>query len=518
MLAKLIAVGPHDDLNSAYDALVLVGNHIPQHVDGPLGDHLRRVASIDAGFNNSTQILVTDLAPASRLVVSPTGPLDRDQDDVRRIADAARAGLRQARSAGARRPALRFINTPQSGEFVHSMAVGLLGALGGLWEPLEAREHLGDDSCEPITEIGVSFSAGVDEARILHWVSAVEAGRRLARDMAGTEPERMAPIRMAELCEQAFTGVDVQVTIQDDVTAIQRDYPLMASVARASIPVPRHHPRVIRLEFEGEGPIQETLFFAGKGVSYDTGGADLKAGGHMAGMSRDKGGAAAVAGFLLTVGLLKPKGLRVVAEIGAVRNSIGAESFVTDEIITAHSGTRVRIGNTDAEGRLVMADLLSHLREEALEAVNPRLFTLATLTGHAGRAVGTYSIAMDNGPARSAGIAESLFKEGDLWGDCFALSRLRREDFEIVAPRTRADDVLSCNNLPSSGTPRGHQFPMAFLISAAGLTGHGRNAEKPLAYTHLDIGGSGVENGDWQHGAPTAAPIVALAGRWLYER
>jgi len=328
----------------------------------------------------------------------------------------------------------------------------------------------------------------------------------------------MAPIRMAELCEQAFTGVDVQVTIQDDVTAIQRDYPLMASVARASIPVPRHHPRVIRLEFEGEGPIQETLFFAGKGVSYDTGGADLKAGGHMAGMSRDKGGAAAVAGFLLTVGLLKPKGLRVVAEIGAVRNSIGAESFVTDEIITAHSGTRVRIGNTDAEGRLVMADLLSHLREEALEAVNPRLFTLATLTGHAGRAVGTYSIAMDNGPARSAGIAESLFKEGDLWGDCFALSRLRREDFEIVAPRTRADDVLSCNNLPSSGTPRGHQFPMAFLISAAGLTGHGRNAEKPLAYTHLDIGGSGVENGDWQHGAPTAAPIVALAGRWLYER
>ncbi len=518
MLAKLIDVGPNDELDSGYDALVLVGNNIPHHLDGPLGDHLRRVASVDAGFNKTTQVLVTDLAPASRLIVSPTGPLDRDQDDVRRIADAARSGLRHARDAGARRPALRFINTPQNGEHVHSVPVGLLGALGGLWEPLEAREHLGEDSCEPITEIGVSFPAGLDNARILRWVSAVEAGRRLARDMAGTEPERMAPIRMADLCEEAFANVDVQVTINKDVAAIRRDYPLLASVARASIPVPRHHPRIIRLEYQGEGPIQETLFFAGKGVSYDTGGADLKAGGHMAGMSRDKGGAAAVAGLLLTVGLLKPKGLRIVAEIGAVRNSIGAESFVTDEILTAHSGTRVRIGNTDAEGRLVLADLLSHLREEALEAINPRLFTLATLTGHAGLAVGTYSIAIDNGPARAAGIAESLFKEGDLWGDCFALSRLRREDFDVVAPRTRADDVLSCNNLPSSGTPRGHQFPMAFLITAAGLTAHGRDGERPLAYTHLDIGGSGVENGDWQHGNPTAAPIVALAGRWLYER
>lgn len=120
---------------------------------------------------------------------------------------------------------------------------------------------------------------------------------------------------------------------------------MLSAVARASFAVARHQPRVVKLEYRGEGDIQHNYFFAGKGVVYDTGGADLKVGGAMAGMSRDKGGAAAVAGLMKTLSLLKPKGIRVVAELGLVRNSIGSEAFVTDEIITAHSGVRVRIGN-----------------------------------------------------------------------------------------------------------------------------------------------------------------------------
>ena len=113
------------------------------------------------------------------------------------------------------------------------------------------------------------------------------------------------------------------------------------------------------------------------------------------------------------------------------------------------------------------------------------------------------------------GVSEALFEAGERSGDCFERSRLRREDYAFVAPRTLADDVLSCNNEPSSTTPRGHQFPMAFLVKAAGLEAHGHFSEAPLAYTHLDIGGSGVEGGDWQHGRPTAAPVLAWAEAWL---
>lgn len=230
----------------------------------------------------------------------------------------------------------------------------------------------------------------------------------------------------------------------------------------------------------------------------------------MAGMSRDKGGAAAVAGLIWAAAKLKLPGVRLIAELGVVRNSIGSDAFVTDEIITSHAGVRVRIGNTDAEGRLVLADLLSHLRERAAKCTRPHIATLATLTGHAGRAVGPYNIALDNGPARDVAFADQLARIGDQWGDPFEVSRLRREDFDFVAPRSKADDVLSCNNLPSSGTARGHQFPMAFLAIASGLVRHGNDSKSPLPFTHIDIGGSATETGDWQHGRPSGRPVVTL--------
>lgn len=78
----------------------------------------------------------------------------------------------------------------------------------------------------------------------------------------------------------------------------------------------------------------------------------------MAGMSRDKCGAAAVAGFMQVVSQLKPKGVRIIGALCLARNSVGENCYVSDEVITARSKARVRIGNTDAEGRMVMADVL----------------------------------------------------------------------------------------------------------------------------------------------------------------
>lgn len=130
----------------------------------------------------------------------------------------------------------------------------------------------------------------------------------------------------------------------------------------------------------------------GKGITYDTGGADLKVGGHMSGMSRDKGGAAAVAGFFKVLSLLKPAGLHVRGYLAMVRNNISSNSYVADEIITSRAGRRIRIGNTDAEGRMVMTDILCEAKEDALKAVNPFIYTIATLTGHVCRVYGTFTV------------------------------------------------------------------------------------------------------------------------------
>ena len=447
-------------------------------------------------------------------MLSAIASLDKDGDDVRRVAEAARAGVERARAAGAKAPLLVVGKLPQDPTLEHAVPVAALGALAGLWEPLEAREALGAD-VEPVVRLGLASLDGGVSNETARWVEAVEGGRRLTRDLAGTNPERMAPPRFAAACQQAFDDLPVDVDVVDDLATLEKDYPLLYAVGRASTHVERHRPCVVRLSYTGEGPTTQTVLIAGKGVTYDTGGADLKTGGHMAGMSRDKGGAAAAAGLVHAIASLRPKGIKVVAELGLVRNSIGADALVADEIITTHAGVRVRIGNTDAEGRLVMAECLSHLREVALQAAhdeeNPHLFTVATLTGHAQLAVGPYSVAIDNRAARRAKTADRLFEQGELWGDPFEISTLRREDWSFIDPRTKADDVINCNNGPSSQTPRGHQFPAAFLAIASGLAAHcHKSSEQPLAYTHIDIAGSGVEGGDWQHGRPTAAPVVAM--------
>ena len=496
------------------DAVVVVSPDVGCSCCATLDAILRATAGVDQRLGKEAVLLHHPDAAGGRLIHAPTGSLQADFADVRNFSDAAAKGIHLAAAAGAIKPVLLVEGVPAGADFARALEAAFLGACQVLWQPLEAREAHGEAQMEPVQSITLLDLAQQVDTQFL---SALEAGRRLTRDLAGTEPERMAPPKFASHCVAALAGSSVSVSVVEDQDEIAAAYPLLAAVARASQAVPRHQPRVIQMHYEGSGPIERTLYLVGKAVTFDTGGADLKVGGHMAGMSRDKGGGAAVAGFMQAVAELKPRGLKVVAFIAAVRNSIGADAFVSDEIITSHAGVRVRIANTDAEGRLAMADSLSHCREQAVEAHNPQLMTIATLTGHAALTVGPYTAVVENGAARKTGLALSLAEAGDHWGDCMEVNRSRREEWHTNRNRSAADDVVSANNGPSVNAARGHQFPMAFLSKASGLDEHGQRSENPLPYAHIDIAGSSVENGDWQHGKPTAAPVVALAARYLTD-
>lgn len=220
-----------------------------------------------------------------------------------------------------------------------------------------------------------SLSETVQLAEIL------ENGRGVARDIGGGDPERMAPPRVEEYVRKLFDRNDspIKIEVISDVNIFEKEYPCFAAVNRAAsgnytnffnflkilinfiffiLVIERHRGRIIYLRYEPEGEITRTLGLVGKGITYDTGGADIKANGVMAGMSRDKCGAAAVAGFMQVVSLLKPKGVRIIGAMCLARNSVGENCYVADEVITARSKARVRVGNTDAEGRMVMADVL----------------------------------------------------------------------------------------------------------------------------------------------------------------
>ncbi|SFC36424.1 M17 family metallopeptidase [Pseudoalteromonas denitrificans] len=496
--------------SSKFDSLIIIANDFTKIANDELNTTVHALSLLDSRIGKQVVVTICDQVPGKRLILMPTGKLNRDYDDVRRYFDAAKKAVVEAKATGSINPAIYLVDAPSNSVYQNAVTVAYLGACQALWQPLEAREHLGE-SIEPIQNIGL---VGATQASC-DYVKAIAAGQYAARDLCGTEPERMAPPKFAQYCETLFANSNVSVEVISDFDEINKNYPMMATVARASMAVKRHHPRVVKLTYSPEGEINKTLLFVGKGLVYDTGGADLKVGGHMSGMSRDKGGAASVAGFVKSVSDYQAKGVKVVAYLTVVRNSIGSDCFVPDEIITTREGVRVRIGNTDAEGRLAMGDLLSEIKDLAKTEVKPEIFTVATLTGHAARAMGPYAALVENGPARNAKISRNIADNGDLWADGAEVSRSRREDYDFIQPHTLADDVLSSNNAPSAVTARGHQFPMAFLAIASGLDKHGNDSSMPIPYVHIDIAGNGVEGGDWQHGKPTAASVASLFATYI---
>ena len=126
------------------------------------------------------------------------------------------------------------------------------------------------------------------------------------------------------------------------------------------------------------------------------------------------------------------------------------------------AGVRLRVGNTDAEGRMVMLDVLAHMKEKALTEINPHLFTIATLTGAAVRAFGPYTGVMDNGPAKKENFASKLQETGELYGDMFEISNIRKDEFEYIKDKTGDyGEILQIGKGNSKN--RGQIYPAAFL-------------------------------------------------------
>ncbi|MDS9466674.1 leucyl aminopeptidase family protein [Paracoccus sp. MBLB3053] len=215
---------------------------------------------------------------------------------------------------------------------------------------------------------------GVDGDRVI----ALAAGEYLARDLINTPASDMGPDELERAaCELAERhGASVSITKGEALLA--QDFPMIHAVGRAAA----QEPRLIDLVFPGSGP---QLTLVGKGVCFDTGGLDIKPPSSMAIMKKDMGGAANVLGLaetLARLGLTRNMRLRVL--IPAVENAISANAFRPGDILTSRKGLTVEVNNTDAEGRLVLADALALADEERPEL----LISMATLTGAARVALG----------------------------------------------------------------------------------------------------------------------------------
>ncbi|MBX9683299.1 MAG: leucyl aminopeptidase family protein [Hyphomicrobium sp.] len=213
----------------------------------------------------------------------------------------------------------------------------------------------------------------LDAARITNTVEAVWLGR----DLINTPASDMGPdeIEAAARALAARHGASITVIKGDDLLA--QNFPMIHAVGRAS---PRA-PRLVDLSWGPENGRRVTL--VGKGITFDTGGLDIKPSSGMLLMKKDMGGAATALSLAhMIMGQKLPCRLRVL--LAVAENSISGDAFRPGDILNSRAGTTVEIGNTDAEGRLVLADALTL----ADEATPDSIFVFATLTGAARSALG----------------------------------------------------------------------------------------------------------------------------------
>lgn len=214
--------------------------------------------------------------------------------------------------------------------------------------------------------------SGVDATKI----EALAAGECLTRDLINTPASDMGPDELEAAAKSLADQHRATFSVIAGDALLKQNFPMIHTVGRAS---PRA-PRLIDIAWGDKGP---KLTLVGKGVCFDTGGLNLKPGASMGLMKKDMGGAATVLGLAHMIMALKvPVQLRVL--IPAVENSVDGSAFRPGDVLTSRKGLTVEINNTDAEGRLVLADALAL----ADEGKPDHIISMATLTGAARVAVG----------------------------------------------------------------------------------------------------------------------------------
>lgn len=213
---------------------------------------------------------------------------------------------------------------------------------------------------------------GVDGER----VSIMAEAEFLTRDLINTPASDMGPQELETATRALAKRHNAKITVTTGEALLADNFPMIHTVGRAS----DRAPRLIDMSRGNRGP---RITLVGKGVCFDTGGLNLKPGSSMGLMKKDMGGAANVLGL---AHMIMASGLQVRLRvlIPAVENSVSANSFRPQDILTSRKGLTVEINNTDAEGRLVLADALTFAAEEKTDLI----VSMATLTGAARVAVG----------------------------------------------------------------------------------------------------------------------------------
>lgn len=309
-------------------------------------------------------------------------------------------------------------------------------------------------------------------------LAAETAALRLTQDLVNGPGNLVTPASFVEEC-RFLERHGIKLTVLDETEIQAKGMGALWAVGKGSI----NPPRLMIMEWRGSPKATRPIALVGKGVTFDTGGISLKPAGGMQDMKMDMGGAAAVVGTLLTAALKKTP-INLIGVVALAENMPGPNAYKPGDVITSLSGKTIEIINTDAEGRVVLADALT-----VAETYNPReVITIATLTGAVSTAIGsTYAGIMGTGRE----LVHNIMAAGKVTGEQFWELPLG-SNFDPGLSSSIADMANQPPGGLGAGSSMGGQFLSRFVTG-------GRS------FAHLDIASVA-----WKGGMATGHPVRTL--------
>jgi leucyl aminopeptidase len=283
-----------------------------------------------------------------------------------------------------------------------------------------------------------------------------------ARTLVNTPSNKLTPTNLADYAVELAKKYDLEYTILEKEDMQELSMGALLAVNQGSTELPK----MIVLKYQGKEEWEDVIGLVGKGITFDTGGYSLKPPTSMISMKTDMGGAASVLGAMEIIAQTRPE-QNVIAVIPSTDNMVGGYALKPDDVITSMSGKTIEVLNTDAEGRLVLADGITYAKQQGANY----LVDVATLTGGVIVALGNHTTgAMTNDETLYEQMLEAAFEEDEqLW---------QLPIFDRDKERVRGSKVADLNNSPGR---EGHAVMGGAFI--------GEFAED-TPWVHLDIAGT----------------------------
>lgn len=320
------------------------------------------------------------------------------------------------------------------------------------------------DSEKPsLKNLSVATNAVAEAETKFEILNAIADGVFLARDVVSEPPNVIYPESYALKIKEEMKQVGVKVEILDEKDLNKLGMHALLGVGQGS----RRDSRVVVMTHMGsDDKKDQPIAFIGKGVTFDTGGISLKPSNGMEDMKYDMGGSASVVGVMKALGGRKAK-VNAIGVVGLVENMPDGNAQRPSDVVTSMSGQTIEVLNTDAEGRLVLADILWYAQDK----YKPKfMIDLATLTGACVIALGSHKAGL---MSNDDNLAEQIFESGEEVGENFWRLPLGKEyDKQIDS---KIADVQNISNTRGGGTITAGQFLQRFV--------------NECTWAHLDIAG-----------------------------